>query len=102
MAKATRAAFGEAILELGEKDRDLLVLDADLSKSTNTQKFSKKFPDRWFEVGIAEANMIGIGAGLALSGKKPFICSFACFLTGRFETIRIYLAYNRANVKMVG
>ena len=102
MAKATRAAFGEAILELGEKDRDLLVLDADLSKSTNTQKFSKKFPDRWFEVGIAEANMIGIGAGLALSGKKPFICSFACFLTGRFETIRISLAYNRANVKMVG
>src|SRR3990167_4283923 len=102
MAKATRAAFGEAILELGEKDKDLIVLDADLSKSTQTQKFSKKFPHRWFEVGIAEANMIGVGAGLALCGKKPFVCSFACFLTGRFETIRISVAYNQANVKMVG
>ncbi len=101
-AKATRAAFGEAIVELGKKDLDLVVLDADLSKSTQTQKFSQQFPDRWFELGIAEANLIGVGVGLALSGKKPFVCSFACFLTGRFETIRISAAYNKANIKMVG
>ncbi len=101
-AKATRAAFGEAIVELAEKYPDLVVLDADLSKSTQTQIFSKKYPDRWFEFGIAEANMIGAGAGLALCGKVPFVCSFACFLIGRFETIRISVAYNQANVKMVG
>ena len=101
-AKASRAAFGEAIVELAEKYPELVVLDADLSKSTQTQAFSKKYPHRWFEFGIAEANMIGAGAGLALCGKKPFICSFACFLTGRFETIRISVAYNQANVKMVG
>ena len=101
-AKATRAAFGEAIVELAEKYPDLVVLDADLSKSTQTQSFSKKYSNRWFEFGIAEANMIGAGAGLALCGKKPFVCSFACFLIGRFETIRISVAYNQANVKMVG
>ena len=101
-AKATRAAFGEAIVELAEKYPNLVVLDADLSKSTQTQIFSKKYPDRWFEFGIAEANMIGAGAGLALCGKVPFVCSFACFLIGRFETIRISVAYNQANVKMVG
>ena len=101
-AKASRAAFGEAIVELAEKYPEMVILDADLSKSTQTQSFSKKYSNRWFEFGIAEANMIGAGAGLALCGKKPFVCSFACFLTGRFETIRISVAYNQANVKMVG
>ena len=101
-SKATRASFGEAIVALAEKYPELVVLDADLSKSTQTQNFSKKYPNRWFECGIAESNMLGIGAGLALSGKIPFVCSFACFLIGRFETIRISIGYNQANVRMVG
>ena len=101
-SKATRASFGEAIVALAEKYPELVVLDADLSKSTQTQNFSKKYPNRWFECGIAESNMLGIGAGLALSGKIPFVCSFACFLIGRFETIRISIRYNQANVRMVG
>jgi transketolase len=101
-AKATRTAFGEALLELGAKDPRIVTLDADLSKSTMTAAFAKKYPDRAFNVGIAEANMIGIGAGLAMAGKIPFVASFACFLVGRFETIRISVAYTGANVKLVG
>ncbi len=102
MAKATREAFGEALVSLAEKHPDLVVLDADLSKSTMTQAFAKKHPERHFELGIAEQNMIGVGAGLALCGKIPVVTSFACFLVGRLETIRIAAAYNRANLKMVG
>ncbi len=102
MAKATREAFGETLLDLGAKDPRIVVLDADLSKSTMTLAFAKKYPDRHFELGIAEQNMIGIGAGLALAGKVPFVASFACFLVGRLETIRVAAAYNRANIKMVG
>ena len=102
MLKATRESFGDAILALGETDPNLVVLDADLSKSTMTQAFMKKFPARHFEVGIAEQNMIGIAAGLALSGKTPVLASFACFLIGRLETIRISAAYNQTNVKLVG
>ena len=102
MGKATREAFGEALLALAEKQPRIVVLDADLSKSTMTQAFAKKYPERHYELGIAEQNMIGIGAGLALSGKIPFVTSFACFLVGRLETIRIAAAYNRTNVKMVG
>jgi transketolase len=101
-AKASRAAFGEALLDLGARDERIVTLDADLSKSTMTAKFAKAYPDRAFNVGIAESNMIGIGAGLALAGKIPFICSFACFVVGRFETIRVSVAYTRANVKIVG
>ena len=101
-AKASRAAFGEALLELGAKDDRIVTLDADLSKSTMTAKFAKTFPGRAFNVGIAELNMIGIGAGLALTGRIPFACSFACFVVGRFETIRISVAYTNANVKLVG
>ena len=101
-AKATRAAFGEALIELGAKESRIVVLDADLSKSTMTAKFAKAYPDRAFNVGIAESNMIGIGAGLALSGKIPFVCSFACFVVGRFETVRVSVAYTDANVKIVG
>jgi transketolase len=101
-AKATRAAFGEALLEIGAKESRVVVLDADLSKSTMTGKFANTYPDRAYNVGIAEANMIGIGAGLALSGKIPFICSFACFVVGRFETLRVSVAYTQANVKIVG
>jgi transketolase len=101
-AKATRAAFGEALVELGARDERIVTLDADLSKSTMTVNFAKKYPDRAFNLGIAEQNAIGIGAGLALTGKIPFVCSFACFLVGRFETIRISVAYTNANVKLVG
>jgi transketolase len=101
-AKASRAAFGEALIDLGARDERIVTLDADLSKSTMTVKFVKTHPDRAFNVGIAESNMIGIGAGLALTGKIPFVCSFACFVVGRFETIRISVAYTNANVKIVG
>src|SRR5205814_3839411 len=101
-AKATRAAFGEALIELGAKDDRIVTLDSDLSKSTMTVGFAKKFPDRAFNVGIAEANMIGIAAGLAMAGKIPFAASFACFLIGRFETIRMSVAYTGAGVKLVG
>jgi transketolase len=100
--KATRAAFGEALLDLGGRDERIVALDADLSKSTMTVHFAKKVPDRAYNLGIAEQNMIGVGAGLALAGKIPFVCSFACFLVGRFETIRISVAYTNANVKLVG
>jgi transketolase len=99
---ATRAAFGEALAALGEKYSNLVVVDADLAKSTMTLAFAKKFPERHLDVGIAEGNMVGIGAGLALAGKIPFICSFACFLAGRFEQIRLSVAYSNANVRMVG
>ena len=101
-AKASRAAFGEALLELGARDPRIVTLDADLSKSTMTVKFAKTHPDRAFNLGIAESNMIGVGAGLALTGKIPFVCSFACFVVGRFETIRMSVAYTNANVKIVG
>jgi transketolase len=101
-AKASRAAFGEALLELAAKDDRIVTVDADLSKSTMTANFAKAYPGRAFNVGIAESNMLGIGAGLALSGKIPFVCSFACFVVGRFETIRVSVAYTNANVKIVG
>ena len=102
MLKATRESFGDALLALGETNQDLVVLDADLSKSTMTQAFMKKFPARHLETGIAEQNMVGIAAGLALSGKTPVLASFACFLAGRLETIRVSAAYNRTNIKLVG
>src|SRR5881296_1379734 len=101
-AKATRAAFGEALLELGAHDDRIVTVDADLSKSTMTVHFAKKYPERALNLGIAEQNAIGVAAGLALAGKIPFVCSFACFLAGRFETIRISVAYTNANVKLVG
>ena len=101
-AKATRAAFGEALVELGARDDRIVTLDADLSKSTMTVGFAKAHPDRAFNLGIAESNMLGVAAGLALAGKIPFACSFSCFVVGRFETIRISVAYTRANVKIVG
>jgi transketolase len=101
-AKASRVAFGDALLELGARDERIVTLDADLSKSTMTARFAKTYPGRAFDLGIAESNMIGVAAGLALAGQVPFACSFACFLAGRFETIRISVAYTRAPVKLVG
>jgi transketolase len=100
--KATRDSFGEELASLGAAHSEIVVLDADLSKSTKSNGFAKKFPDRFFEMGIAEANMIGTAAGLALSGKTAFACSFGCFITGRYDQIRMSVAYNRANVKLIG
>ncbi|MGB9665264.1 MAG: transketolase family protein [Ignavibacteria bacterium] len=102
MGKSTRLAFGETIAQLGEIYPNIVVLDADLSKSTMSNLFAKKFPNRFFEMGIQEANMIGISAGLALSGKIAYACSFACFITGRYDTIRISVAYTKANVRIIG
>jgi len=102
MAKATRASFGKAVVELGEKNPNIVVIDADLSKSTMTGEFAEKFPERYFNVGIAEGNLVGVGAGMALCGKIPFITSFSCFVVGRFEQIRMSIAYTRANVKIIG
>ncbi|MEN3038382.1 MAG: transketolase family protein [Candidatus Kryptonium sp.] len=101
-AKATRLSFGEALEELGEKNRDVVVLDADLSKSTMSIKFAKKFPDRFFEMGISKAKHDGDSSGTCVAGKIPFACRFACFLIGRYETIRVSVAYTNANVKLVG
>jgi transketolase len=101
-AKATRDAFGEALLKIGERFPNVVAMDADLSKSTKSELFAKKFPNRFFEFGIAEANMIGTAAGLGLSGKVPFACSFACFISSRFDQVRISVAYSKANVRLVG
>ncbi len=102
MAKATRQAFGEALVRLGAVHPEIVVLDADLSKSTKSEIFAKKFPTRFYEMGIAEANMIGTAAGLSFTGKLPFVCSFGCFLTGRYDTIRLSVAYSAANVRLIG
>ncbi|MCM2276974.1 MAG: transketolase family protein [Oligoflexia bacterium] len=102
MAKATRQSFGEALARLGETHPEIVVLDADLAKSTKSDLFAKKFPARFVEMGIAEANMIGTAAGLAFTGKLPFLCSFGCFLTGRYDTIRLSVAYAQANVRLIG
>jgi len=100
--KACRDAFGEALLELGKKNKDVVVVSADLAESTRSLEFGKKYPSRFFEVGVAEQNMAGIAAGLALEGLLPFICSFAVFSPGRnWEQIRVSVCYNKANVKIV-
>lgn len=101
-AKTTRQSFGEAIVKVGEKNPQVIVIDADLGKSTMTGEFAKKFPERHFEMGIAEQNMIGTAAGMSFGGKIPFATSFACFLAGRYETIRMSVAFSNANVKLIG
>lgn len=98
-----RDAFGEAILELGKTNPKVLALTADLGSSTRLTEFSQQFPERYFNVGVAEANMIGLAAGLALEGFIPFCTSFAVFLPGRcFDQIRVSVCQNKANVKLVG
>jgi transketolase len=100
---ATREAFGEALLELGRTNPNVVALDADLSKSTYSAPFAKEFPERFFECGIAEANMLGIGAGLASAGKIPFASSFSAFVLNKgFEQLRITAAYPHVNLKVVG
>jgi transketolase len=100
--KATRDSFGEALRDLGAEMPNLVALDADLSCSTKSALFAKAFPDRFFQMGIAEANMIGTAAGLSFTGFVPFLCSFGAFVTGRYDTIRISVGYSQANVKIVG
>jgi transketolase len=100
--KATRDAYGETLLELGKKRPDIVALDADLSGSTKTSKFAKEFPDRFFNMGIAEQDMIGTAAGFALTGKVPFASTFAVFETGRaWDQIRPTVCYSNTNVKLV-
>ena len=99
---ATRDAYGEVLAELGAENSNIVVLDADLSGSTKTGIFAKKFPERFFNMGIAEANMVGTAAGLAAAGKIPFVSTFAIFAAGRaWEQIRQSVAYPKANVKIV-
>ncbi|MDT3699126.1 MAG: transketolase family protein [Thermincola sp.] len=98
---ATREAYGKALVKLGAENKDIVVLDADLSKSTQTALFAKEFPERFFNIGIAEQNLIGTAAGLAAAGKIPFASTFAMFATGRaFEQIRNSVAYPALNVKV--
>jgi transketolase len=99
---ATRDAYGKTLVELGRENPKVVVLDADLSCSTKTALFAKEFPERFFNAGIAEANMIGMAAGLAAGGMIPFASTFAVFAAGRtFDQIRQSLAYPRLNVKVV-
>ena len=99
--KATRESYGEALAELGDKYENLYVLDADLAAATKTGIFKKKFPERFFDCGIAEANMMGVAAGLAATGKIPFASTFAMFAAGRaYEIVRNSIGYPHLNVKI--
>src|ERR1035438_6945217 len=103
LGMATREAFGRALVDLGRENKNIVALDADLSKSTYTHFFAKEFPERFVECGIAEANMMAIGAGLASSGKIPFAASFSCFAINKgFEQLRVAVAYPNVNLKVVG
>ena len=99
--QATREAYGQALEALGAANENVVVLDADLSKSTKTNLFQKKFPERFFDMGIAEQNMMGVAAGFAATGKVPFASTFAVFATGRaYDQIRNTICYPRLNVKI--
>ncbi|MBQ4536835.1 MAG: transketolase family protein, partial [Lachnospiraceae bacterium] len=99
---ATREGYGNALKELGAEYPNLVVLDADLAASTKTAVFQKAYPDRHIDCGIAEANMMGVAAGLSLVGKIPFVSSFAMFAAGRaFEQVRNSIGYPHLNVKIV-
>lgn len=99
--QATREAYGQALEVLGAEHENVVVLDADLSKSTKTNMFQKKFPERFFDMGIAEQNMMGVAAGFAAAGKVPFASTFAVFATGRaYDQIRNSICYPRLNVKI--
>lgn len=98
---ATREAYGKALVKLGKINEDVVVLDADLSKSTKTNDFLKAYPNRFFNMGIAEQNLVGAACGLATAGKIPFASTFAMFATGRaFEVIRNSVCYPKLNVKI--
>lgn len=100
---ATRASFGKALKELGDENENVVVLDADLSGATKTNSFAKAHPDRFFDMGIAESNMVGVASGMATCGKIPYCASFAVFVTGRaYDQLRASIAYPNLNVKVVG
>ena len=101
--KSIRVAFGEELAELGEQNPNIVALDADLSGSTQTSIFAKKFPERFFDVGIAEQDLMTTALGLSLAGKIPFAATFAVFATGRaYDQIRNSICYQKANVKIIG
>jgi len=99
---STREACGLTLLNMGHKEKDIVVLDADLSGSTQTKKFAEKFPNRFFNVGCAEQNLIGTAAGLAIGGKTAFAGTFAMFLMRAWEQIRNTVAHDNLNVKLLG
>jgi transketolase len=103
LGPATREAFGKTLAEIARTNKDIVTIDADLSKSTMTTFFAKEFPDRFFQCGIAESNMVGLAAGLAASGKIPFASSFSCFILNKgFEQLRVGAGFTNWNVKVVG
>jgi transketolase len=103
MGQATREAFGHALADLGDEFRDVVVVDGDVHNSTYTEFFAKKFPDRFFNVGIAEANLVGVAAGLAASGKRAWAASFATFITcNGYDQMRMSVAFPNLDVKIVG
>ena len=103
LGKATRDAYGEALRDLGAEHPEIVVLDADLAKSTKSATFGEAFPERFFNVGIQEANMVSMAGGLASCGKVPFISSFACFVILKgFDQLRMAVSYPRLNVKVAG
>ena len=99
--KATRQSYGEALGKLGEENNNIVVLDADLAGATKTNIFAKKFPERFFDMGIAEANMMGVAAGMSTCGKIPYVSTFAAFAAGRaYDQIRSSICYPKLNVKI--
>lgn len=103
MGKATRDAFGEALAELGKEHPDIVVVDGDVHNSTRTEYFAQAFPERFFNVGIAESNMVGIAGGLASSGKRPWVASFAAFIMcNAYDQLRMTVAFPCLDVKVVG
>lgn len=99
--KSTRKAYGEFLVEEGEKDEDIVVFDADLAEATCTNKFKEKFPERHFDIGIAEQDMVGTACGMAMEGKKVFASTFAMFMAGRaYEQIRNTAAYSHVNINL--
>src|SRR5438270_10592926 len=103
MGKSTREAFGLALAKLGEESSDVVVVDGDVHNSTRTDFFAKKFPERFFNVGIAESDMVGVAAGLASSGKRAWLASFACFvMCNAYDQLRMSVAFPQLDVKVVG
>src|SRR5438445_8334012 len=103
MGKSVREAFGLALAKVGEQHADIVVLDGDVHNSTRTEHFAKKFPERFFNVGIAESNLVGIAAGMASSGKRAWLASFAAFIMcNAYDQLRMSVAFPCLDVKVVG
>src|SRR5512133_2120557 len=100
---STRSGYGDGLLELGKKNSNVVVLNVDLAESTRVEPFQKSYPERFIECGVAEQNMMGVAAGLALAGKIPFVSSYAVFSPGRnWDQLRVSVCYGNANVKIAG